>query len=541
MTLRPWLRSLAVIVLQASVLPLVRPQSQTVISGTVSAPSGALLFGVPVTLTDPATNERRTTKTDGLGVFRFAAISPGHYSLEVTANGFTVLRQDVEVSLNQALTLKLVLRPVAVMADRPPGDRSRVPGSPVSGEASLPSTAVGARRMDEPATAAAPPPREASVALAGPPPPPPSMAVRTRSTAGDNPVPGELLPDKNYIDMKVFYATDRKTTNQSSPASFYGAERGPDDLFSVGTCHVSIPRDHRIGHLESPRLWKFEFRQNPNRDVVLLSVVPSAEADFYRDLLSSVQASEEKKAFVFIHGYDTSFEDAARRTAQLAYDLKFKGVPLFYSWPSKNEAFDYLADEATIDWVRPHVKEFLEQVAARSGADSIYLVAHSMGNRVLTRALSDIAVDAHEPRPNFKEVILAAPDVDAGEFRQLAKVFPTSARHVTLYASSNDQALRASKLLHDYARAGESGANLVVVPGVDTIDVSALDTGFLGHSYVADNDSVIADIFSLLSGLPASRRACLTSHPSASLAYWFYGPPGTGTCPVPLPAIPTTP
>jgi esterase/lipase superfamily enzyme len=36
-----------------------------------------------------------------------------------------------------------------------------------------------------------------------------------------------------------------------------------------------------------------------------------------------------KDAFVFIHGYNVSFEDAARRTGQFAYDLKFVGAPIF--------------------------------------------------------------------------------------------------------------------------------------------------------------------------------------------------------------------
>ena len=363
------------------------------------------------------------------------------------------------------------------------------------------------------------------------------MDSRPSATAGLGPT---MTDEGNYVQVKVFYATDRQPTGRTEPAAFYGSDRGPDNRFALGTCDVSIPRDHRIGQLESPKFWKLQFRQDPGRDVVLLSVTPSPEADFYRELSASVNASSEKKAFVFVHGYDVSFEDAARRTAQLAYDLRFQGVPLFYSWPSRDAILDYAADEATIDWVRPHLKYFLKQVAVRSNADSIYLVAHSMGNRILTRALSDLAAEhAAIPRSRFKEVVLAAPDVDAGEFRQLARRIESAATHITLYASSKDKALAASKLFHDYARAGESGDHLVVVQGIDTIDVSAIDTGFLGHSYVGDNSSVITDMFYLLSGVPVAKRVCLTSHTLTNLDYWLYGPPGTATCPVPLPSVPT--
>jgi esterase/lipase superfamily enzyme len=249
-----------------------------------------------------------------------------------------------------------------------------------------------------------------------------------------------------------------------------------------------------------------------------------------------VSATKEKKAFVFVHGFDVTFEDAARRTAQLAYDLKFQGVPIFYSWPSRGELAGYPADEATIDWVKPHLKQFLEEVAARSNATSIYLIAHSMGNRALTGALQDIATEKRSnPVPHFREVVLAAPDIDADVFRQLAASIETASDRVTLYASSNDKALAASKDFHQYARAGESGPNLVVVKGIDTVDVSAIDTSFLGHSYIADNASVIADIYGLLAGTPAGRRTCLSVANFASVTYWLYGPPGVSGCPVPLP------
>jgi esterase/lipase superfamily enzyme len=274
-----------------------------------------------------------------------------------------------------------------------------------------------------------------------------------------SPPKAEAAPskEKNYVDMKVFYATDRKPSGDATPATFYSSQRSPDGALALGTCNVSIPRDHRVGELESPKWWKLQFREDPNRDVVLLGIIPHSDSQFYSELASDVSATREKKAFVFVHGYDVTFEDAARRTAQLAYDLKFQGAPIFYSWPSRGTLIGYSADEATIEWVRPHLKQFLQELATRSNATSIYLIAHSMGNRALTGALEAIATEARsKPVPHFREVILAAPDIDAGVFRQLAAVIETAADRVTLYASSNDNALALSKHFHDYARAGES-------------------------------------------------------------------------------------
>src|ERR1700732_3533700 len=63
-----------------------------------------------------------------------------------------------------------------------------------------------------------------------------------------------------------------------------------------------------------------------------------------------------------------------------------------------------------------------------------------------------------------------------------------------------------SKKVHTYDRAGESGAKIVLVDGVDTIDVSAVDTNFVGHFYYGENKSVLSDIFNLIQGQPVSKR-----------------------------------
>jgi esterase/lipase superfamily enzyme len=132
-----------------------------------------------------------------------------------------------------------------------------------------------------------------------------------------------------------------------------------------------------------------------------------------------------------------------------------------------------------------------------------------MGNRALTGAVADLFRESPDVKAKIKEVILAAPDIDADVFkRDIAPAISGQGQAVTLYASSNDWALRASKKFHGYARAGDTGQALTVVPGVATIDSSEVETDFLGHSYFAESTSIIADIFDILSGLtkPEDRR-----------------------------------
>ena len=235
-----------------------------------------------------------------------------------------------------------------------------------------------------------------------------------------------------------------------------------------------------MGGMESPSLLRFEFRPDPEKHIVLWKTTSVEEEAFYEEEVSaSVAQSERKDAFVFVHGYNVSFEDAARRTGQFAYDLKFVGAPIFYSWPSNGSFADYMKDENNIIWSTPHFEGILHALSQRIGAERIHIIAHSMGNRVVCEALRALSYD---PSLQLKltHLVLAAPDIDAETFAELAALLQRQSKHVTLYESSSDKALMASKKLHGNPRAGEP---VLVIDGMDTIDASGVDTDFLGHSY----------------------------------------------------------
>jgi esterase/lipase superfamily enzyme len=301
----------------------------------------------------------------------------------------------------------------------------------------------------------------------------------------------------------------------------YGNERGEPQL---GTCEVSVPKYHQAGEVERPSILRLDFKEDPKKHVVLLDVQEREPEEFFASLKANVGRSKSKEALVFVHGFNVTFEAAARRTAQLAYDLKFDGPPIFFSWPSQGGVLQYAVDETNVVWATPHLKDFLASVASRSGAKSVHLIAHSMGNRALTSALVSLAHRMKRAAPMFREVVLTAPDIDADVFkRDIAPFITRTAERVTLYASSNDEALALSKKLHGYARAGDSGAELVVVNGLDTIDVSNVDTSLLGHSYYGSNDTVLTDMFYVLTEpRPASQRRWLAPVSLGRLTYWVF-------------------
>ena len=99
-------------------------------------------------------------------------------------------------------------------------------------------------------------------------------------------------------------------------------------------------------------------------------------------------------ALVFLHGYRVSFEDAAIQAAQIGADLALGGATAFFSWPSRGRLFGYTADEASIEASEVQITQFLVDFAERSEARSVHVIAHSMGNRGLLRAVQRIAANA---------------------------------------------------------------------------------------------------------------------------------------------------
>ena len=204
---------------------------------------------------------------------------------------------------------------------------------------------------------------------------------------------------------------------------------------------------------------------------------------------------------MFVHGFNNTFEDSARRAAQLAYDLDFDGTPMLYSWPSQGSTTAYAIDEASVGISGRRLADFLDDDRrVRSGAQRVHILAHSMGNRALIEALQTyLAKRAPDDRQHiFGQIVFTAPDVDRDYFMDAIEPLRRSADRVTLYASNNDYALRSSQFLHGAPRAGTAGDVIIRLPGLDSIDMSTVPADLLGHTYFAANAGAIFDIFRLL-------------------------------------------
>jgi hypothetical protein len=79
------------------------------IAGTVTDETKALLPGVTVTATNPATGFTRETVTDGRGAFNLPALAPGMYDLTAMLTGFGSYRRSVTVTVGSEVTLEVSL------------------------------------------------------------------------------------------------------------------------------------------------------------------------------------------------------------------------------------------------------------------------------------------------------------------------------------------------------------------------------------------------------------------------------------------------
>jgi len=349
-------------------------------------------------------------------------------------------------------------------------------------------------------------------------PPPPGAAASLQ----------RYKQDHGFATVRVFYGTNRAVTGNLKPAFFYGAARGE---LQYGYLDVTIPQTHKSAELETKPRWAeytlgLDEASMRRRYVLLDEITPLPQDAFVKALRQQIKDSPSKDLFIFVHGFDNTFEDAARRAAQLAYDLDFDGTPMLYSWPSQGSATAYPVDEAVIDISAWKMADFLDTIVTQSGAERIHLLAHSMGNRALLQALGHfLAKRAPEKRQHmFGQIVFTAPDVDRDEFTAAIDSLRGSADRVTLYASDNDYALRTSKIVHGAPRAGNAGDSIIKLPGLDTIDMSQVGGDAMGHSYYAANSGAINDIFRILwRGDPPPLRCGMSNRAgSGTLTVWSF-------------------
>ncbi len=318
--------------------------------------------------------------------------------------------------------------------------------------------------------------------------------------------------------IPLLIATTRAPVN----ADWAGARFGTTDAntLSWGLAQVSVPSYRMRAEGTIPRSGAVD-DPDVTRTMFINSLLPADSSRFLQRVRDDLARTHSRDILVFVHGYNSSFEDAAVRMAQLVADMGFDGTAVLFSWPSQGALSGYVRDQQTARNAGWHLLRLLRDQLPRANPDRIHIIAHSMGSEVLSKAMS--LVDPRDSLPRLGQVVFAAPDVDARIFsREVLPIIRQRAQGVTLYASSEDEALRASRVLNGVWRLGLGGDSLTVLDGMTTVDATRVRGDMLGHTLFG-NSALLSDLHAVLTEgrTPAERRLLQVRRADGSVFWRF--------------------
>jgi esterase/lipase superfamily enzyme len=341
-------------------------------------------------------------------------------------------------------------------------------------------------------------------------------------------------PESSASDTttRIFYATDRTPrTDPRSPAATYTNDR--DTGLRLGVASVDLAPDMSWEELHDTSL-QAERKSNPTPrltdveeigpiwlDIPMLNSEPEEDHAVAERFVSEVQAELDRtdldEIFIFVHGFNTLFDDNCVLAAELHHYLGTQGVFMSYEWPSKGSMFAYSADKAAAAYSVRYFRLFLVYLAQRTNARRINIIAHSAGAPVAVGAIRELCLmhfdegaKAVQERYRLGALALVAPDIDLGIFvnavhDDMVGVPETMA----IYFSTRDKALDLSSWIYGFARLGSPMTVLRERdlkflhehPDVTLIDVGGAEKhhgSWLGHSYFHEDPWVSSDVIMLM-------------------------------------------
>jgi esterase/lipase superfamily enzyme len=366
--------------------------------------------------------------------------------------------------------------------------------------------------------------------------PTPNLYVQSSS----NPF-ATIAPSLRTNTVDVLYATDRQPIHPEDGTLAYNYQRSPSLAF--GSCVVEIGDNVSWETLveesrQRQRSAKFplylrtiteqgRFPATPlplvrrngqiETDPAVQAAQDQAAAQLQHILRERLALTPRKDAYVYIHGFNNSFADAAFVMAELWHFLGREGVPIIYTWPAGAGAGlrGYTRDRESGEYTIFHLKQFLRILATTPEVERIHLIAHSRGTDVATSALRELFIAAQaagrDPRSVSKlsNVVLAAADLDLEVVNQRlgAERVGLGVERITIYVSQTDRAIGFSGCLFVSARrvgqvrpedlSAEQRQNLEVTARTQIID-ARVSAGAIGHAYFYDHPAVSADLVLLL-------------------------------------------
>lgn len=375
--------------------------------------------------------------------------------------------------------------------------------------------------------------------------------------------------------ITVHFGTPRKPIGAKGEPDF-GFGREFDGKLHLGVAQVSLPllaSEEKDGQAGVRKRGEVDLKPDGAPDskddtikfASITLIAETEEQQFVTSLSEALFDADTSSLLVFVHGYNQSFDSALIRAAQIAVDLTFDpddpantksnlgygepsfafGTPVLFSWPNGNFLCAYCSDQTKAELSAPYLAEFLALLMSEKHGmvDEINIVVHSMGNRVLVKAIEDIARE-HVRLKLIKRfrIVNAAADVARDEYAaamaraERAGADGEFAPQVTIYAAQNDIAMAASFLVNGFkARLGQIIPTQRPFESTDeryvTIDTDVVSADLFGHGYYSESGNVIADMSCFFADRPVGAERAIA--PVAPLSdgrrhYRFVAPDEAG-------------
>lgn len=298
--------------------------------------------------------------------------------------------------------------------------------------------------------------------------------------------------------VHLLVATTRERGSTDDPDAFTA---GRAKHLNFASLTVSIPTHHVTGEIE----WPDQTPPDPARHFVTTDREFLDVGGFKDQIRARARQGgpEANSVLVFVHGYNTLYEEAVYWLAQIVNDSGFKGTAVLFAWPSRGKAPLYLADREASTYSRDYLEQALMQMSTLPEVKEIDILAHSMGTWLAVETLRQAKMNGNgDFKGKLGEVILASPDLDVTVFRTQLDVIGRLPQPMTVLVSGDDKALALStKLAGDVDRVGRVTADdaraieAAQTYNLRVVDLTAVDDGEgNNHSKYSKSEAVMSAI-----------------------------------------------
>ena len=339
--------------------------------------------------------------------------------------------------------------------------------------------------------------------------------------------------------FRFFYVTNRSPgEDDSTLEGRFSNQREPGLRF--GSYDAAIEPSLGLSEIFDPSKW---FR---NEEVDILDERELDRDRFIGELQGLTEQAPLQSLLVVVHGYREQFPSALRKTAFVSHILDLNTPVLLFDWPGDQPGGPLASYRRAVEVAEASGEELartLEMVIRDVQPQRLWLLANSMGAQVVADAMHLLyqEADLADPETELENVVLTAPDVALDDFDDHFKgEIKALTENLTVYVSSNDRALLASRLVNRGRRRGESTLDSrdvnqemveeairlaeLVEPGSDfvtLVDVTPVNRTINFHNFYLESPEVFNDLFlRLVNRHPLSSRVLYPIQNQEGSIYW---------------------